>query len=157
MTQKELIDNRNGIIQKQIPAAAFMGVKLDSYDGQSVTMSAPAEANLNDKDTMFAGSISTIATLSGWSLLSLFLAERFGENNVFAVHSDLHYLTPLNDSLVAKVQLPSSDELERFNRVVAKKSKGKIKLFVKVYGVEANRDHQSVGAQGEVTYGVSLS
>jgi thioesterase domain-containing protein len=48
---------------------------VDSYDQGRLTLKAPFAPNINDKGTVFAGTLNAVATLAGWSLLWLILRE----------------------------------------------------------------------------------
>ena len=60
-------------IQQHIPITAHLGVKILSFDGQKVIISAPLESNKNLHGTAFGGSQAAIGILTGWSLNSLVL------------------------------------------------------------------------------------
>ena len=62
-------DEMKAFLYQHIPLAVAMQVNIDDYDGQHLVISAPLAVNNNDKGTAFAGSISSLATVSGWIAL----------------------------------------------------------------------------------------
>lgn len=97
-----------------IALARAMQLRVESFDGERLVLVAPLEPNLNDKGTGFAGSLATLATLSGWSLATL-LAEQalagavapgegFCDAAVF--HSEADFLRPARAELRATAWLP---------------------------------------------------
>ncbi len=56
---------------KTIPVSEFMQIAPVAFDGESLAVSAPLAPNINLHNTMFAGSIYTLATLTGWGMVWL--------------------------------------------------------------------------------------
>ena len=48
-----------------------MGLQLDRCDETGLGLRAPLAANHNDKGTAFAGSIATLAVVTGWTVAVL--------------------------------------------------------------------------------------
>ena len=57
--------------KKTIPLSQFMQLGITSFDGNMLRCEAPLAPNINLHGTMFAGSIYTLATLTGWGMLYL--------------------------------------------------------------------------------------
>ncbi|WP_299126110.1 YiiD C-terminal domain-containing protein, partial [uncultured Alcanivorax sp.] len=64
-------------VRDAIPLTRHLDFQLETFDGQSLTLTAPLAPNHNDKGTFFAGSQSALLTLAGWSLTTL-LARQAG-------------------------------------------------------------------------------
>lgn len=92
-------------IHQHISLARAMQVRVASFDGERLVLTAPLDANLNDKGTGFAGSLATLVTLAGWSFATL-LGEACGEPCEAAVyHSELDFLRPVREELRAEAWL----------------------------------------------------
>lgn len=92
-------------IHRHIALARAMQVRVASFDGERLVLTAPLAANLNDKGTGFAGSLATLVTLSGWALATL-LGEACGDACEAAVyHSELDFLRPVREELRAEAWL----------------------------------------------------
>src|SRR5882757_2142143 len=59
----------------KIPLTRAMGVKVESWDGSALVLTAPLTLNHNHLGTAFGGSLSTLATLAGYGLLWLLLDD----------------------------------------------------------------------------------
>ena len=70
-------DEMKAFLYQHIPLAVAMQVNIDAYDGQHLVISAPLAVNNNDKGTAFAGSISSLATVSGWIALMLWTKDHY--------------------------------------------------------------------------------
>lgn len=93
-----------------IPMTRGLAFELLDFDGESLTVRAPLDANRNDKGTFFAGSQAMLLTLSGWALTTL-LAEQAGyPSDVVAVESALSYCAPVTSDMVITV---SADDRQR--------------------------------------------
>lgn len=117
-------------LHKAIPLTHAMSVDQIEFSKNRLTLGAPLEPNLNDKGTGFAGSISGLATLSGWCLLTLWLRERGIEADVMIASSEQRFIAPVQDRMVAFASLPEDDVIEQFwNRF---KERGRARLPINV-------------------------
>jgi thioesterase domain-containing protein len=81
--------------QNQIPISDAMGIRIYQYTGRSLETRAILARNLNVHDTMFAGSIYSLATLTGWGMVQLQLQERSLSGAVVLAEGSINYLKPL--------------------------------------------------------------
>jgi thioesterase domain-containing protein len=61
---------------QHIPLSEKMGVRIQQYTGQKFITTMPEAGNQNPHHTLFAGSLFSLATLTGWGLIWLMLRER---------------------------------------------------------------------------------
>lgn len=78
-----------------IPITEHMGIKLHKYSGNTLETRASLNKNINVHGTMFAGSIFSLATLTGWGLLYLQLKERQLSGDIVLGDGDIHYHKPV--------------------------------------------------------------
>ena len=78
-----------------IPITEHMGIKLYQYTGRTLETRASLNKNINIHGTMFAGSIFSLATLTGWGLIYLQLKERGLEGDIVLGDGDIHYHKPI--------------------------------------------------------------
>lgn len=78
-----------------IPITEHMGIKLHMYSGNTLETRASLNKNINVHGTMFAGSIFSLATLTGWGMLYLQLKERQLEGDIVLGDGDIHYHKPV--------------------------------------------------------------
>ena len=72
-----------------------MGIKVYQYTGRTLETRASLNKNINIHGTMFAGSIFSLATLTGWGLIYLQLKERGLEGDIVLGDGDIHYHKPI--------------------------------------------------------------
>ncbi|CAM3736123.1 putative N-acetyltransferase YjcF [Vibrio aerogenes CECT 7868] len=100
--------------EHQIPISEKMGIKVNQYTGYQFECSAPINPNLNPHDTMFAGSVFTLATLTGWGMAWLLMKERNLYGDIVLVDSRIRYRHPIIQSPVAVTSLDEiSGDLDR--------------------------------------------
>ncbi|RWX53546.1 bifunctional GNAT family N-acetyltransferase/hotdog fold thioesterase [Photobacterium chitinilyticum] len=119
--------------QCQIPISEKMGVRISQYTGYRFEVSALINANLNPSESMFAGSIFTMATLAGWGFVWMLLKERKLEADIVLADSHIRYVAPVKERprAVASVESLSGD-LDR----LASGRKGRVVVEVSVYSGE---------------------
>jgi thioesterase domain-containing protein len=131
-------------ILTDIPLARHIGVRVTQFDGSSLVLTAPFEANSNHKGTAFGGSLFSVAVLAGWALLSAKLREHGVGGELVIQDSRVSYLAPVTGELIARATLPAAPELERFMRAVDRYRKGRVRLHVAI----EHAGHQAVQFEG---------
>ena len=88
-----------------IPLTRVMGIAIDAYDGESLTLSAPLAPNVNDKGCAFGGSLVSLMTLAGWGLIKLALDRQGRDCDIYVQDSDVRYLAPVWNDFDAVARL----------------------------------------------------
>jgi len=78
-----------------IPLSAFMQLQIDQFDGASLCCSAPLAPNKNLHQTMFAGSIYSLLTLTGWGLVWLQLRDAGLAGDIVLADAQMKYQLPV--------------------------------------------------------------
>lgn len=125
-----LLSETEEFLHRQIPLARAMGVRVEFYDGQSLTLTAPAELNHNHLGTAFGGSLSALATLAGYGLLWLELGDR--ECHIVIRNSSIRYRHPVIGQLRAVCRRPSDGEVDAFRQTFMIAGKARITLPVTI-------------------------
>lgn len=113
---------------RTIPVSEFMQIAPLSFSDKLLTVSAPLPPNINLHQTMFAGSIYTLATLTGWGMVWLQQALAGVSGDIVLADGHIRYHAPITHAPQAKVTWPDID--------VSALSKGrrmKVRLEVKLY------------------------
>lgn len=106
-----------------IPITEHMGIKLYQYTGRTLETRASLNKNINVHGTMFAGSIFSLATLTGWGMLYLQLKERQLDGDIVLGDGNIHYHKPITmkpravcniESLTGKYTLLEKRKKSRF-------------------------------------------
>lgn len=79
----------------EIPVSKAMDIRIFQYTGRSIELRAPLARNINVHGTMFAGSLYTLATLTGWGLLQLQLRERNLTGAIVLAEGNIKYRKPV--------------------------------------------------------------
>lgn len=117
-------------LRRDIPIAAFMGLRASAWDGRCLTLQAPLAPNLNDKGTAFAGSLASLSTVTGWALLMLWAREHIGPCHVAVYHSELRYRHPVTADFAATATLPGEAALLRLRERIASHGRGRVDVAI---------------------------
>ena len=91
--------------QQQIPLSDFMQLTIARFDGTELRCEAPLAPNINLHGTMFAGSIYSLATLTGWGLLHLQLQSLALEADLVLADASIRYRRPVKYQPQARCSL----------------------------------------------------
>ncbi len=125
-----LLRETERFLHEQIPLTQSMGVRLESYDGLQLVLTAPLEPNHNHLGTAFGGSLSALATLTGYAMLWLQLGDR--QAHIVIRESTIRYKHPVRGMLRAVCQRPDEAILTQFRADYAATGKAKVKLQVHI-------------------------
>lgn len=117
-------------LHKQIPLTNYMQMKIEKIEENRLFTSAPIEPNINDKKTGFAGSLSTLVTISAWSACYLIVEEqlKYKDTMIAVIKSDTSYRTPVTKELYCETTLPSKEEIERLKEKLETKGSGSLRI-----------------------------
>ncbi|NMP33550.1 GNAT family N-acetyltransferase [Thalassotalea sp. M1531] len=111
-----------------IPMSAAMNMKVNYFNGEQLFTSSDLAFNKNLHNTMFAGSIYTQATLTGWGWVYFLLAENKLEGDIVLANAEIKYLAPVAGAGVGftNVALTEGD-------ITTLSQKGKARIRVEVH------------------------
>lgn len=78
-----------------IPITEHMGIKLYRYTGRTLEVRASMNKNINLHGTMFAGSVFSLATLTGWGMIFLQRKLKGLEGEIVLGDGSIHYHKPV--------------------------------------------------------------
>lgn len=120
-------------IHDMIPLSEALGVRLESYDGHALLISAPLKPNHNHQGTGFGGSVYSVAVISAWGLVELVLSDLGLAGNVVIQVGEIEHLEPVDGDFYALCRLPGGEVPDRFRKSLARHGKGRIALIAEVY------------------------
>ena len=88
-----------------IPVSKAMLIHPSFYDTEHFVVCADRAANINLHNTMFAGSIYTLATLTGWGWVHLLLKQHGLQADIVLADADIKYKSPLKGQPLAKTNI----------------------------------------------------
>lgn len=115
-----------------MPPVAAMQVRTRDYDGARLRLTAPLAANVNDKGCAFGGSLAGLMTLAAWGLVTLKLGEAGRRAEVYVADSQIRYLAPLYDTLVAEARLAEAETWEGFLATYAERGRARAIVHARV-------------------------
>tara|TARA_R110001583_G_scaffold69_2_gene854 strand:- start:31715 stop:32629 length:915 start_codon:yes stop_codon:yes gene_type:complete len=133
----ELAQKLQDIWHATIPLSKAMALQISYYDGKKLMTHCDADFNQNLHHTMFAGSIYTLATLTGWGWVYLALQAQQQEqkqNNlrgdIVLAEANIRYHRPIKG--LAYGQVVQKDVSGQFDNLLQGK-KARINLVAHVY------------------------
>lgn len=112
------------------PVSRHLGVRVREASARRVILDAPLAPNRNRSGTAFAGSLNALATLAGWSWLTLHLEAEGLDPEVVLQDSSITYLKPAGSAFRAVCVAPDAAELERFGTTLARRGKARLRVAV---------------------------
>ncbi|MGA7828612.1 MAG: thioesterase domain-containing protein [Geobacteraceae bacterium] len=114
MPHEALLNHLEETLHSRIPITRTMGIRVLRYDGTSLVLGAPLEANVNDKGTAFGGSLYSLLVLAGWGLIHLKLREEGICGDIMIHESSVSFSQPITDDWEVQCTLPGPATYGRF-------------------------------------------
>ena len=117
---------------RKMPPVAALGARPLGYDGRILRMGAPLAANVNDKGCAFGGSLSGLMTLAGWGWITLRMQLQGLDAEVYVADSQVKYIAPLYDDLVAEAMPAAGESWEQFLETLNRYGKARIAMQARI-------------------------
>lgn len=105
----ELLSQLQNTWHSTIPLSQFMQVQPLRFSGTELQVTAPLTPNINLHNTMFAGSIYTLMTLTGWGMVWLQQQRLTLQGDIVLADANVKYIKPITADPIAKVIWPNTD------------------------------------------------
>lgn len=128
MTPSDLQD----YLYNHIPLSAAMQVEVTQATVSTIELRAPLAPNVNHRGTAFGGSISTLATLAGWSLLRMRFDGLDPLPHLVIQRNTMEYLRPISDAFSARTHFPADLDWQTALDTLARRGKIRVPLVVDV-------------------------
>jgi len=122
----------------RMPITTALGITVTRLDHESLTLQLPLAPNRNHKGTAFAGSLSALATLAGWSAVWLLLAEAAEEAHVVIQDASVRYLAPARSDTTATVQFPAASTWDKALATLRRRGRARLGLVVEVHDADGS-------------------
>lgn len=119
-------------LHEHIPISAAMQVCVIEADAQRVSLSAPLQANINHRETVFGGSACAVAILAAWSLLYIRLGGQAKSYRLVIQHNSMSYDLPIESGFAAHCELPDQAHWDKFIKVLRRRGRARITLDASV-------------------------
>ncbi|MES2919518.1 MAG: YiiD C-terminal domain-containing protein [Pseudomonadota bacterium] len=117
-------------MRAEIPLTAAMQLAVAAFDGETLVLAAPLAPNINDKGSAFAGSITALGSITGWSLLTLWSEREDQPCQVAIYEARFVFRKPLSGDFTASVSLPDAAARAALLESLQRKGKGRVALRV---------------------------
>ena len=131
----EALQNR---LHQDIPLTKHMGIEIHNYDGETLSLRAPLDRNINHKQTAFGGSLYSVSVLTGWSLIYLILQEANLEGHIVIQKTQTHFLRPVSTDLITECGIPNPQDKARFLKIYRRKGLARLHLNVAITDENGN-------------------
>lgn len=141
-------------IHRDIPLSQHMGFtfrefKCEADTGALLISDLPLAPNINDKHTAFGGSIATLATLSGWSLVTLLSRHLNLPAQVVVYHSEQRFSAPIEQDFFSIARITAED-CQAFSNALSSERKAKVTVSVDIYSANDSAEQSpSASYQGK--------
>ena len=115
-------------LRKKIPATRRLGIEPARCDDKVLVLKAPLAPNRNDKGTAFAGSLSAVVTVAGWSAVWLALRDAGLQGVIVIQDSTIRYHRPVTRNFEACASLPTPTQLSRLLAALRRRGKARTEL-----------------------------
>lgn len=111
-----------------MPPVAAMHLRIAHYDAQHLKLHAPLAHHVNDKGCAFGGSLVSMMTLAGWGLVAARVREAGIDAEIFVADTQVRYLAPLFDDLVAEARLAEGETWDVFLATLRERGRGRVEV-----------------------------
>ncbi|WP_286830711.1 MULTISPECIES: YiiD C-terminal domain-containing protein [Kordiimonas] len=119
-------------LYRNIPISEAMGVRVARASTDSISLTAPLQANINHKRTAFGGSLQAVATLACWTLLHVNLREDADPSEIVITNSNIDYIRPVTADFTATATLPDGARWQQFLKTFDRHGRARIQLTAHV-------------------------
>ncbi|NKB62381.1 MAG: hypothetical protein GKR95_09705 [Gammaproteobacteria bacterium] len=89
-------------LHTHVPQTKNMGFQAGEYSDSGLALHAPLSLNLNDKQTAFGGTLATLCTIAGWTMVSMICREESLAIDIVVTESQIKYRSPVRcDPIIA--------------------------------------------------------
>jgi thioesterase domain-containing protein len=119
-------------LHTHIPITAGMGVTVVSVADEGIRLAAPLAPNINHRQTVFGGSLATLAILAGWSLVHVRLRILDVSARIVIQRETVEYTEPATTDFTAFCPAPDPAHWNRFVTLLARRGKARLTLSATV-------------------------
>jgi thioesterase domain-containing protein len=88
--------------------------------------------NINHRNTVFGGSLASLATLAAWALVHTRLERAGRPSRVVVMTSRIDYHAPATGDFIARCESPSAEVWARFLAVLDRRGRARLELVATV-------------------------
>ena len=131
MTEQAL-EHLEQLIVQEMPITEHLHFSLKPEEDGRLCASAPLKPNANHMGTAFGGSLSMLATLTGWAMMHQLVDNMKQQVEVIIQESDIEYLKPVCENISVVCERPDEDALDRFQNMLDRWGRARLDLKCKI-------------------------
>lgn len=131
------LEELQALLHREIPITQHFHLSVAAYTQQLLRLDAPLAENVNHAGTAFGGSLSTLLTLAGWSMVWFVLQEYQLQGEIIIQDCSCKYIYPVKRDFSACCYRPNSFELNRFDKTL--RTRGRARLELKAEIIEGDQ------------------
>lgn len=128
MNHKQL----QSLVHQEIPITKALDIRIEALTDTAIRVVAPFKVNRNLHNTAFAGSIYTVATIAGWSLVNSVALTHGLEGSVVLAKAEIKYKKPINGDIVARCAIDNEETIKTFISSFQRKKRARLNLVIEV-------------------------
>lgn len=109
-----------------------MGIQVLEFTQSRVRMLAKLDANINDKMTVFGGSINGLMTICGWAMIFKNIKEIDPGVDIVIKKSSINYFAPIREDFIAECELNNERARKEFIEIYSKQKKSRLNLKISI-------------------------
>jgi thioesterase domain-containing protein len=126
------LEELQALLYKEIPITQHFHLSVGAYTQRLLRLDAPLAENVNHSGTAFGGSLSSMLTLAGWSMVWFLLQEYHLQGEIIIQDSSCKYMHPVKRDFSAYCYRPTSLELDRFDKMLRTRGRGRLELKAEI-------------------------
>jgi thioesterase domain-containing protein len=138
--QDATLDELERLITEKMPITEHLEFELAADEQGRLHASAPLQPNANHMGSAFGGSLSMLATVTGWAMMHQLVQEAMHNAmedmrervEVMIQESDIEYLRPVYENISVVCEPPDEDAQERFQEMLDRWGRARIELECKI-------------------------
>ncbi len=124
------------LIAEEMPITQHLDFSLATDEEGRVHASAPLQPNTNHMGSAFGGSLSMLATLTGWAMMHQVVEDAVEDMKrrveVMIQESDIEYMRPVYENISVICERPDDDALDRFEQMMERWGRARLELKCRI-------------------------
>lgn len=133
---QEAMKQLEAMIVEEMPITKHLEFSLAADSDGKLRASAPLKPNANHMGTAFGGSLSMLATVTGWAMMHQLVQDTVEDMRrrveVIIQEGDIEYLKPVRDNISVICERPDEDAIERFQSMLDRWGRARLDLKCKI-------------------------
>jgi thioesterase domain-containing protein len=118
-------------IHRTIPLSAAMQFSIIELNPYSIIVGAPLQPNINIHGTGFAGSLYSVAILTGWALSTHIMSLHDMAGELVVGKAEIKYRAPVTDDFICRAMVSETDS-QIFQKDFESSGKARLNLTVDI-------------------------